>query len=64
MISGPALSGADQLTFKLVTDAGDTDGASGAPGASVSSSITVTVIVWSAVITRASLPLVARTTTT
>ena len=63
MISGPALSGADQLTFRLVTDAGDTDGASGAAGASVSSSLTVTVMVWVPVFSRSPVPLVACTTT-
>ena len=63
MIAGPALSGADQFTFRLVTDAGDTDGASGAAGASVSSSVTVTVMVWVAVSSRSPVPLVACTTT-
>ena len=63
MISGPALSGAAQLTFRLVTDSADTDGASGADGASVSSSVTVTVIVWVAVCSRSPVPLVACTVT-
>ena len=62
MISGPALSGAVQLTFRLDTDSADTDGASGAPGADTS--VTVTVIVCVAVLTRAPVPLVAWTVTT
>ena len=56
--------GAAQDTVTLVTEADDTVGAAGTPGASPSTSVTVTVIVWSAVITRAPAPLVARTTTT
>ena len=63
MISGPALSGAVQVTVRLVTDAASTDGASGAEGASVSSSVTVTVIVCVAVCSRSPVPLVAWTVT-
>ena len=63
MISGPSLSGARQVTFRLDTDAADTDGASGAPGASVSSSITVTVIAWVSVCSRSPVPLLACTVT-
>ena len=43
MISGPSLSGADQVTVRLDADAADTFGVSGASGASVSSSVTVIV---------------------
>ena len=64
MIGGPAFDGAAQETFTLVTEADDTVGVAGAPGASPASSVTVTVIVWSAVFSRAPVPLVARTTTT
>ena len=64
MISGPALSGAAQFTFRLDTDAADTFGASGAPGASFLSSPTVTVIAWIAVFSRSPVPLVACTSTT
>ena len=41
-MAGPALAGADQLTVRLVADAGDTDGA---PGAAGGSSVSVTVMV-------------------
>ena len=44
---------------QLVTEAADTVGVAGAPGASPSTSVTLTVIVWSAVFSR-----FARTTTT
>ena len=64
MIGGPAFDGAAQETFRLVAEADDTEGVAGAPGASPASSVTVTVIVWSAVFSRAPVPLVARTTTT
>ena len=64
MIAGPAFDGAVQDTFRLVAEAVDTEGVAGAPGASPASSVTVTVIVWSAVFSRAPVPLVARTTTT
>ena len=63
MIAGPGFAGAAQVTVTLVTEAGVTVGASGTPGASPASFVTVTVIGWSAVFTRASVPLVARTTT-
>ena len=69
MIGGPAFAGAVQAAVTLVTDAADTIGAAGTPGAEVrrrspATSVTVTVIVWSAVFARAPVPLVARTTTT
>ena len=64
MIGGPAFDGAAQATVTLLTEADDTVGVAGAPGASPASSVTVTVIVWSAVFSRAPMPLVARTTTT
>ena len=64
MIGGPAFSGAAQVTVTLLNEAVATVGVDGAPGASPSMSVTVTVIVWSAVFARASAPLVARTTTT
>ena len=64
MIGGPALGGAAQATVTLLTEADDTAGVAGAPGASPSSSVTVTVIVWSAVFSRTPVPLLARTTTT
>ena len=64
MIAGPAFEGAVQDTFRLVAEAVDTEGVAGAPGASPASSVTVTVIVWSAVFSRTPVPLVARTTTT
>ena len=64
MIRGPAFEGTAQETSTLLTEAGDTTGVAGAPGASPATSVTVTVIVWSAVISRAPVPLVARTTTT
>ena len=64
MIGGPAFAGGTQDTVTLVTPADTTLGAAGTPGASPPTSVTVTVIVWSAVFTRASAPLVARTTTT
>ena len=63
-MAGPAFAGGAQDTVTLVTPAADTEGAAGTPGASPSASVTVTVIVWSAVVTRAPAPLVARTTTT
>ena len=64
MIAGPSFEGAAQVTVTLVTEADVTVGLAGTPGASVSTSVTVTVIGWSAVFTRAPVPLVARTTTT
>ena len=64
MIAGPALDGADQFTVRLVADAADTAGAAGLPGASVFTSVTVTVIVCVAVFTRPAAPLVAVTCTT
>ena len=64
MTGGPAFAGGSQVTVTLVTPADTTLGTAGAPGASPSTSVTVTVIGWSAVFTRASAPLVARTTTT
>ena len=63
-MGGPALDGADQFTLRLVADPADTVGAPGLPGASVSTSVTVTVIVWSAVMIRVPVPLVACTVTT
>ncbi len=64
MIAGPPLAGADQFTVRLDTDAGATVGASGLPGASPPTSVTVTVIVCVAVFTRSPVPLVACTSTT
>ena len=64
MTGGPAFTGTVQDTATLVTPADATVGATGTPGASPSTSVTVTVIVWSAVFSRSSVPLVARTTTT
>ena len=64
MIGGPAFAGAAQVTVTLLTEADDTVGVAGTPGASPSTSVTVTVIVWSAVFSRSPVPLVARTTTT
>ena len=64
MIGGPAFDGAAQATVTLLTEADDTLGVAGAPGASPATSVTVTVIVWSAVFSRAPVPLLARTTTT
>ena len=64
MIGGPAFDGAVQATVTLLTEADATVGVAGAPGASPATSVTVTVIVWSAVFNRAPVPLVARTTTT
>ena len=49
MIGGPAFAGAAQAAVTLLTDADATVGAAGTPGASSSTSVTVTVIVWSAV---------------
>ena len=63
-MAGPALDGADHITVSLDTDAGSTVGAFGLPGASVFTSVTVTVIVWVAVLTRSPSPLVAVTSTT
>ena len=63
MIAGPALSGSDQLTFRLVTDAADTDGADGAAGFSPPTSATVTAIGCVAVFSRSPAPLVACTST-
>ena len=63
MIGGPAFGGAVQETFRLLAEADDTDGVAGAPGASPSAFVTVTVIGWSAVFSRAPVPLLARTTT-
>ncbi len=62
MTGGPLFDGSLQLTVRLVGPAAVTPGASGGPGAS-SSSVTVTVIGWSAVFARAPAPLVARTST-
>ena len=56
--------GAAHVAVTLVTEADDTVGATGTPGASPATSVTVTVIVWSAVFARAPVPLIARTTTT
>ena len=64
MIAGPGFEGAAQVTVTLVTEADVTVGVAGAPGASPATSVTVTVIVWSAVFSRAPVPLVARTSTT
>ena len=64
MIAGPSFEGAAQVTVTLVTEAAVTVGASGTSGASPSTFVTVTAIVWSAVFSRAPVPLVARTTTT
>ena len=64
MIVGPAFTGGTQDTVTLLTPVDTTVGAAGTPGASPPTSVTVTVIVWSAVFTRSSVPLVARTTTT
>ena len=64
MIAGPGFGGAVQVTVTLVTEADDTVGASGTPGASSSTFVTVTAIVWSVVFFRSPVPLVARTTTT
>ena len=63
-MAGPALAGADQFTVRLDTDAVVTVGAPGLPGASPLTSVTVTVIVCSAVFTRSPMPLVAVTSTT
>ena len=63
MIGGPSLSGAAQVTRRLDTEAADTFGAPGAPGASVLSSVTVTVMVWVAVFSRSPSPLLACTVT-
>ena len=63
-MAGPALSGADQFTVRLDTDAGATVGAAGLPGASPLTSVTVTVIVCVAVFSRSPVPLVAVTSTT
>ena len=62
MIGGPLFDGSPQVTVRLVGPAADTEGALGAAGGSASS-VTVTVIDWSAVFSRSSVPLVARTTT-
>ena len=64
MTAGPAFAGAVQLAITLLSDADVTVGTAGTPGASPATSVTVTVIVWSAVFSRAPVPLVARTTTT
>ena len=58
--------GADPVTVRLLPEADDTDrvALARAPGASPTTSVTVTVIVWSAVFSRVPVPLVARTTTT
>ena len=64
MIAGPAFDGADQFTVSLDTDAAVTVGAAGLPGASVLTSVTVTVIVCVAVFSRSPVPLVASTVTT
>ena len=64
MIAGPAFAGAVQVAVRLVAEADDTEGEAGTPGASPATSVTVTVIVWSAVFARAPVPLIARTTTT
>ena len=64
MIAGPALDGADQFTLRLVTDAADTLGLAGLPGASPLTSVTVTVMTSVAVFTRVPAPLVAVTVTT
>ena len=64
MTGGPALSGASQLTRSEPAPAGATRGAPGGPGASLSSSVTVTTIVCSAIISRGLSPPVAVTTTT
>ena len=63
MIAGPSFEGAAQVTVTLVTEAAVTVGASGTPGASPSTFVTVTAIVWSAVFFRSPVPLVARTST-
>ena len=63
MIAGPAFSGADHVTFRLVTEADDTDSADGAAGFSPPTSATVTVIGRVAVFSRAPVPLVASTVT-
>ena len=65
-MSGPPFRpGFTQVAVRLVAEP-STAVTVGFAGVSVCSSafITVTVIVWSAVFTRASVPLVARTTTT
>ena len=62
-MAGPVLSGAVQVTLRLVADAADTSGSPGLPGASPPTSATVTVIVCSAVFSRSPLPLVASTVT-
>ena len=58
------MDGADQFTLRLVADAADTLGLAGLPGASPLTSVTVTVMVCVAVISRVPVPLVACTTTT
>ena len=63
MIAGPALSGALQLTVTLLTDTVVTAGASGLPGFSPSTSVTVTVIVCVTLFSRSPVPLVTSTTT-
>ena len=62
MIGGPLFDGSLQLTVRLVGPAADTEGALGAAGGSATS-VTVTVIVWSAIFSRAPVPLVACTST-
>ena len=63
MIAGPVFVGAAHTTVKPVAVTLEIVGADGVDGASPSTSVTVTVIVWVAVIARAFVPPVARTTT-
>ena len=63
MIAGPVFAGAVQLTVKPPAVMLEIVGADGADGASPPTFVTVTVIVWSAVIARSPSPPVALTTT-
>ena len=62
-MSGPMLSGALQVTFTSLIVTVATVGASGLPGFSASSSVTVTVIVCDTLFSRSPVPLVTFTTT-
>ena len=63
MIAGPVFAGAVQLTVKPPAVMLEIVGADGADGASPPTFVTVTVIVWVAVSSRALVPLVAVTST-
>ena len=66
MIGGPGFGGAVQVTVTLVTEADVTVGLAGTPGASPTSSVTVTVIAGppSSPARPCRVPPVARTSTT